>query len=279
MVEHTFTFWPDFFAHLTKVNMDFRNHWKSPKSAVAFFRGHSNSEYSLIPGLYRSNINPGNEGNYFYEYQANAGSLLPRAADSWEILFSMQHHGIPSRILDWSESFAVALYFALYNFIDGKEIDTRAIDVWMLDPYELNGKDYKEDIIDVHDDFDVSYIDFCINRRKNIIWNKGALAIYPARSNPRIIAQQGAFTIHESNKPIEQMQLDRLYRFTLAGDSILDEAKNYLRFSGVNTFTIKPDLDGLANYIKNRFELQASHDTNSDPLQTIKSTESPDNVT
>ena len=34
-------------------------------------------------------------------------------ADSWEWLFFMQHYGVPTRLLDWSESPLMALFFAV----------------------------------------------------------------------------------------------------------------------------------------------------------------------
>ena len=52
----------------------------------------------------------------------------------WEIFALMQHHGIPTRLLDWSESALVALYFALSSEPSYKGL--RA--VWILNPYSLN---------------------------------------------------------------------------------------------------------------------------------------------
>ncbi|MFM5083601.1 FRG domain-containing protein [Aeromonas veronii] len=87
-------------------------------SDVLFFRGHGDPSWQLTPNInrfkYKKTLNlEALEGITFFDYKTRSGNLLERNSSSWDVAFSMQHHGLPTRLLDWSESFAVALYFAL----------------------------------------------------------------------------------------------------------------------------------------------------------------------
>ena len=105
-----------------------------------WFRGQSDYSWGLVPSVQRK----GGMSKHYEQYistnfmihtmrlNPNAPQRYDRA--SWLTL--MQHYGLPTRLLDWSESPLVALYFALSSDRDAK---TDAA-VWVLNPMKLNKK-------------------------------------------------------------------------------------------------------------------------------------------
>jgi hypothetical protein len=125
--------------------------------------------------------------------------------DDWDILFAMQHYGTPTRLLDWTEVFGVALYFAIIGIDETKRTDEKGRKipppcVWLLNPYRLNshstgirhpdlwsptmlGWDLKESTYYTYGELLLeSGIDFDYPR-----------AIYPRQQNPRLHAQRAWF--------------------------------------------------------------------------------------
>lgn len=105
-----------------------------------WFRGQSDYSWGLVPSVQRKDGMGKNYEQYistnFMIHTMRLNPNAPQRYDRASWLTLMQHYGLPTRLLDWSESPLVALYFALSSDEDAK---TDAA-VWVLNPMRLNKK-------------------------------------------------------------------------------------------------------------------------------------------
>lgn len=89
--------------------------WREPERlARPWFRGHGNVEWRLLPAAYRGTWAHDYENEQIRDFRLGALGILGREIHSpREWYFVMQHHGVPTRLLDWTESALVGLYFSV----------------------------------------------------------------------------------------------------------------------------------------------------------------------
>ena len=240
----------DFFENINaKLNSE-----KLKDCTYPVYRGHSKFNYELLPTLHRFYRNTNKniwelENNLYCDFRSLVGPRI-NFKNSWEILFAMRHENIPTRLLDWTENIGMALFFAF----DSKYVDQPHI--WILNPYKLNSKNSslggalinpEEDL----KDYQSTYAMRCLDDTVEIY--DLPFAIYPNRSNERIFAQRGLFTIHglDENK-MELSCEDCLEKIDIPLE-VIDKLKTILKQFGLNKYSVYPDLNGLSEYLKNYY--------------------------
>lgn len=234
----------------------------------SWFRGHSREHGNLIPSVFRPehyfpSDGHNNEQTYVLEFQRQAPSLVsnvPHIDDQLSWLFLMQHHGLPTRLLDWTESFLVALFFSVRKDFDHDG------ELWAILPWKLNivNNDFNFHGVPLpnhpllkciaHMPFSDSY-EKCAKFYKLKTTPSFPLAFQPPMNLSRMVTQMSTFTIHAN--PAEEFYIE----------NVLSDKKHIVRYIvpkgekrklqadlatlGIKAKTLFPDLDRLSESIVN----------------------------
>lgn len=237
-----------------------------------WYRGVGDIKYKLVPALYRHKKTIGADGLAELERQIMTRfrqRSLPYhnrpLGDDWDALFFMQHYGVPTRLLDWTENPFVALHFALMSahgiVLEGGKLSFSAdATLWILDPvawnrHALRHISYTGGVLTPDDDALKGYRPTPgFNGMQNL-----PVAIYGAHNSPRIVAQQGVFTVfgREASAMEESFATDGFPSSSLTRVVIprtaLPAMRKALLNHGVTESVVFPDLEGLARETKRIF--------------------------
>jgi hypothetical protein len=214
--------------------------------AVVWYRGHAVASWPLLPGLMREPHWPDLEQVAFTSFNRTATRLFEKRTTDWEILFDMQHYGIPTRLLDWSEVLGVAVAFLIYTSTP----HTGEAAIFVLDPLGLNKLSKKKEIIMLPGDGSFDY--------RSIYWDKDpfppqrAVAVYPPMQSNRLFAQRGVFTVFGDDfTPLDQ-QCPSVVRKVILPAAARAGATEFLEHANLDEYSIFPDIVGMARYLRRK---------------------------
>ena len=230
------------------------------RSPAVWYRGMKSARDDLIPTFHWNGLEIKDEINMMNIFRQNAHESLEKAPTSeWEWMFLMRHHGQHSRLLDWTESPIVGLYFAV-RAEDARPTGGSDAALWCLLPSRLNEWSLQwptgSDILPM---FTVDPVEYSSGENETLqsfrpsrMRSPDANTRLPAagisiRTTRRIQAQLGVFTIHSSNMDALQKAKNgsHIWRFIIPGDK-RPHIRDELRRLGITRRTLFPDLDNVA---------------------------------
>lgn len=242
-----------------------RNHYQMPKF---WFRGHAGANWKLCPPALREERRPASlDSHFFVEFKRRAVGLLDRLpSNDWSWLYLAQHHGFPTRLLDWTESSHVALFFALCT---SRDTDVREdACVWVLNPGELNERKWGfSNVVTMGDHHMIDPLLQPYRSGKEIQHYEGGaphlIAVIPDYVTPRLRGQRGAFVAfaNDPNALEKEAAVEAGGKPPMCMPIILDkdhlwDLERELIMAGAGHSIAFPDITGLCQELARRRDLR-----------------------
>lgn len=239
------------------------------------YRGHADSRWKLESTLERTMGSQWTserakkfEDHYLNLFKSkyhiyNGDEHEPKSKLAW--LSVMQHYGAPTRLIDFTESPYIALYFALeaYDPLLKNDLSIYAIDYNSIMDSSLSyiakrDSDFRktrQDIVGHQDDMFDNVVD---RFSYEVLW-----ITEPLELNARIDRQSGTFLISgDKELRVEELMSREIYNGVsiykyIVPNSIYENIYALLRKMNINAKSIYGDLGGLAKSIKMDMQVHA----------------------
>ena len=173
---------------------------------------------------------------------------LPK--DLWGLASLAQHYGIPTRLLDWTHDIYVALFFAIENHLEGKEVpeNTEYIVLWALNINFLTMPNVL--------DFPLKLVQPIYHGNENLKAQQGLFTLWQVEK--RVDFRNGRIE-PDTNTKVNRTPLDHLLDLIIKQDKIenpylyalmlprdaVNELYGYLKSIGYDASRIYPGYNGV----------------------------------
>lgn len=219
-----------------------------------WWRGHAKEGWNLLPHVWRPEVGNLRTPEEHLHWERNISIRFLQGArtryEDWPEndysvqLAMMQHYGLPTRLLDWTESPLFALYFAVreHKHQDGA--------LWALNPAALNVSEFSTpDLLSPHKNPEVKELFKAPFDEENIAPEKNA-AVATRQVNIRMTVQLSTFTIHGSQKPLEKTNERNKYLLKYIVPAKEKDSIRHMLFEyGIREANLFPDLEHLAGQL------------------------------
>jgi hypothetical protein len=268
--------WDDFLA------------WREKLYGVWCFRGQRETEWPLqtsLERITRVSYSRGNSSGSFQlnrkveqvellsRFQQEASKYfrdVPPREDLGSWLSLMQHHGVPTLLLDWTHSAEIAMYFALE---EEPQFGAKCSAVWAIDMEWLKRK--KSERLQSED------VTTASSGQTTVEWPNGILVqdktpvivrIDPPGTNERISAQRGLFLWKrfEETPRFDQILMDMMLHPEIPNQPVIRKLEvtrdhrmkllKRLREKNIHRASLFPGLDGFCQSLKRDLEIKVKEE-------------------
>ena len=229
------------------------------------FRGMADAGFTLNTSLMR--LGDGyahNERHLLRNFKKYALRNLAEHDSFWYWLSVAQHHGLPTRLLDWTFSPYVALHFVTATL----ELYDRDGVVWCLD-YKKVHQQLPASLRQLltEEGADIFTVDMLSHLRSLDEFDKLAndhfvLLFEPPSIDDRIVNQYALFSVVSNPCTSLSKWLEErpdMYRKLIIDRSLKWEIRDKLDQANVNERVLFPGLDGLSRWLRRQYVQPASH--------------------
>ena len=229
------------------------------------YRGLPNSSFELKTSLQRncdtrSAILEKAVLNNFAKYTATEAEVDTESV--WRRMILGQHHGLPTRLLDWTHSPFVGLNFATSDS-DMHNLDKNDCVLWRIDIADLHEKLPKEfQYVMKKEGATVFSVDMLneatdsLEKYDEITEGKSMVIMEPPSIDPRIINQYAFFSVIPGNVTnIEEFldkYTDNTVKYIISKD-LKWRIRDFLDEANISERTIYPGLDGICKWLARHY--------------------------